>query len=379
MRDKFLLRDDIIYLNHGSFGATPRYIFDKYIELQRELESEPCEFLLRRGSGLLKEARLLLSGFLNCDASDIVAVHNATTAVNIVARSIELGPGDEVLTTNHEYGACDRVFRYLSRKEGFNYRRVEIKTPLPGSAEFVDTVSSAFTERTRLLFLSHITSPTGLVFPVEEVIQLARERGILTLIDGAHVPGHIELDLRALKPDFYTGNLYKWLLTPKGSAFLYADKGVQDLLEPLVVSWGYEPEEPGESYFQDLFEWQGTDDICPFLSVKAALEFRNEHNLPELQKECRRVILALAERIRSELGFSLLFTDESQLGQMLAFELPAGSDPKAIQDELFYHDKIEIPARLWEGCPVMRVSYHVYNSPEDLDKLIEALKRVGRG
>ena len=240
LKDQFLLDPDVIFLNHGSFGATPKPVFEVYQDWQRELERQPVEFLDRRFAERMAASRTVLADYLGTQRDDLVYVTNATVGVNIVARSLELGPGDEVLTTDHEYGACDRTWRFLAGKQGFAYMCQAIPVPIATPDAFVEQLWQGVTPRTKVIFLSHITSPTAMTFPITEVCRHAREQGILTVVDGAHVPGQIHLDLDELGADFYTGNLHKWLCAPKGAGFLYASPEKQSLLEPLVVSWGYE-------------------------------------------------------------------------------------------------------------------------------------------
>jgi isopenicillin-N epimerase len=262
LRSLYLLDPNVVFLNHGSFGATPRPVFETYQTWQRRLERQPVQFLAGELSGHLAEARRALGDYLRADAADLVYVPNTTFGVNVVAHSLDLGAGDEVLTSDHEYGACDRVWRYLSARRGFAYCRQPIPLPASAPEEMAEQFWQAVTPRTRVIFLSHITSPTAVRLPIELICARARAAGILTLIDGAHAPGQIDLDLPAIGADFYTGNAHKWLSAPKGAAFLFARREAQSLLEPLVVGWGYEAE-PEMSYgsrFLDLFQWLGTID-----------------------------------------------------------------------------------------------------------------------
>ena len=239
----------------------------------------------------MREARSALGDFVGADADDLVYVTNATVGLNIVARSLDLRPGDEVLTTDHEYGALDRTWRFLCAKHGAKYIRQPVPVPIDDrrAADVVEAVWSGVTDRTRVLFISHITSPTAITFPIKPLIDRARERGIVTIVDGAHAPGQIELNLRELGADFYSGNLHKWLMSPKGSAFLYARKEMQHLVEPLVVSWGWEAEKPGPSRFVDEQEWTGTRDIAAFLSVPAAIQFQRESRLAARARRMSRI------------------------------------------------------------------------------------------
>ena len=213
LRQSFLLDQKGIFLNHGSFGATPKPVFDVYQFWQRELERQPIEFLERRFVERMEISRSALADYFNTQRDDLVYVTNATVGVNIVARSLNLKPEDEVLSTDHEYGACDRTWRFLSRKLGFSYNNQPIELPLASAEEFLEQLWQGVTKRTRVIFLSHITSPTAIIFPVVEVCRHAREQGILTVIDGAHTPGQISLNLEEVGADFYTGNLHKWMLS----------------------------------------------------------------------------------------------------------------------------------------------------------------------
>ena len=207
-KEDFLLDPDVVFLNHGSFGATPRPVFEEYQRWQRELERQPVEFLGRRHDGLMQASRAALAAYFHTEANNLVYTQNVTISINIVARSLALGPGDEVLASNHEYGACDRTWRFLSGEYGFRYVHQPIAVPLLTRERLIEEFWDGVTPRTRVIFLSHFTSPTAIRFPVEEICQRARAAGILTVIDGAHGPGQIELDLPGIGADFYGGNLH---------------------------------------------------------------------------------------------------------------------------------------------------------------------------
>jgi isopenicillin-N epimerase len=274
LRNEFLLDPRITFLNHGSFGATPRRVFECYQHWQRELEFEPVEFLSRRAPELLQASRAFLAEYLCTQADNLVYVQNATTGLNIVARSLNLVAGDEVLSTDHEYGAIDRTWKFFAQKRGFKYINYPLPSPVSTIAEFVEAFWKGVTPQTRVIFISHITSPTAIIFPIKELCSRARNARILTIIDGAHVPGQISLSLDDLGADIYCGNLHKWLCAPKGSAFLFARPEIQPLIEPLVVSWGWQSENPGPSLFVDYHEWAGTRDISAFLAVPEAIRFQ---------------------------------------------------------------------------------------------------------
>ena len=273
LRKLFLLRPGIVFLNHASFGACPRSVFDAYQAGQRELERQPVEFLGRRFNDLMRNARESLAGFVAAHPNDLVYVPNATTRLNIVARSLPLQPGDEILSTDHEYGALDRAWRSVCQRRGARYINQPLPVPFESVEQVVDALWAGVTVHTRVLFLSHVTSFTALVLPVAELVRRARKAEIPTVIDGAHAPGQIPLDLEMLGADFCVGNCHKWMCAPKGSAFLYARHEMQPLLQPLVVSWGWQSEKPGPSRFIDEQEWQGTRDIAAYLAVPTPIAF----------------------------------------------------------------------------------------------------------
>ncbi|NDC42538.1 MAG: aminotransferase class V-fold PLP-dependent enzyme, partial [Chitinophagia bacterium] len=261
LKEQFLLRPDITFLNFGSFGACPRPVFDNYMQWQLLLEQEPVQFIAYEGVRYLQQSREALASYLNCDADDLVYVTNPTYAMNIVARSLPLQQGDEVLTTNLEYGAMDRTWQYYCKAKGASYVQAPIELPLTTAAEVAEQFWAGLTSRTKAIFISQITSSTGLRLPVEDICRTARERGLITIVDGAHVPGHIPLDLLALDADIYTGACHKWMMAPKGCSFLYIRRHMQHLFDPIIISWGYESAQPSHSRFLDYHQMQGTRDF----------------------------------------------------------------------------------------------------------------------
>ncbi len=378
-KDLFLLDPDVVFLNHGSFGATPRPVFEKYLEWQRELERQPVEFLGVRLSGLLREARAQLATYVHTARDNLVFVSNATTGCNIVARSLALQPGDEILTTDHEYGAMDRMWRFMSNKTGAVYKRQPIPLPVTTPADFVEAVWSGVTPRTRVLFLSHITSPTALTFPVRELCRRTRAAGILSLVDGAHALGQLPLDLDALGADFYTSNAHKWLCAPKGAAFLYARPEVQSLVEPLVVSWGYQADPPGASRFIDEQEWTGTRDPSAWLAVPEAIRFVEGHAWDSVRAGCHALARYARERITALTGLPPISPDSMDwYVQMVTLPLPP-CDPVQFKRRLLDEFHIEIPLIVWQERPFIRVSVQAYNTLEDIDRLVDALQVLTAG
>ncbi len=375
LRRQFLLDPSVTFLNHGSFGATPRPVLREYQRWQRELERQPVEFLGRRFTDLMMAARKSLANYLGTDANNLVYTTNVTESLNIVAHSLNLGPGDEVLSTDHEYGALDRTWRFLAKERGFVYINQPIPVPMTTKETFVAALWRGVTPHTRVIFLSHITSPTALIFPVGEVVKKARQAGIRTIVDGAHAPGQIPLDLDALGADFYGGNLHKWLCAPKGAGFLYARPEAQDQLKPFVVSWGYEAEFPSSSRFVDHFEWTGTRDIASFLSVPTAIEFQSEHNWDTIRQLCHELACETQQRICEMYSLSPL-SDDSRFMQFCSIPLPENTDLSAMKMRLYNDYRIEIPLILWNGRKLARLSIQGYNTSGDIKKLINALKEI---
>ena len=381
LKQEFLLDPEIIFLNHGSFGATPRPVFDSYQKWQRELEKQPVAFLGRQAGNLLSSARACLAEYLGTRRDNLVFVTNVTEAINIVARSLALKPGDEVLSTDMEYGAIDRTWRFLTQKQagsqGWKYINQPVTTPVQDKNQIVADLWRGVTNRTRLITLSHISSPTGLIFPVKEICQRARDQGILTLIDGAHAPGQIPLDLDDLGADFYGGNCHKWLCAPKGSGFLFAAPSAQRLIEPLIVSWGWQSENPGPSQFVDYLEWTGTRDLSAFLAVPDAIHFLQGHDWPQIRQGCHSLASQAIELISSLTGLPPLYSADSDwFAQMATARLPDSVDLKSFQDTLLNRFHIEIPLVNWNGQKLIRFSFQAYNSQKDLEALVDALKEL---
>ncbi len=375
LRRHFQLDPSVTYLNHGSFGATPRPVFREYQRWQRELERQPVEFLGRRHNDLMRSARTALAVYLGTRAENVVFTQNATIALNIAARSLELGRGDEVLSTDHEYGALDRTWRFLAKERGFVYVNQPIPVPLTSEEQFVEALWRGVTPRTRVIFLSHITSPTAVIFPIKGIIERARAAGILTVVDGAHAPGQIPLALDSLGADFYGGNLHKWLCAPKGAGFLYARPESQHLLKPLVVSWGYESEMPSGSQFIDHHEWWGTRDLAAFLSVPAAIEFQEKHDWNKVRAACHKLAREVQRRVCNLTALPSLHADDSWFGQMVSAPLPADADIVVLKARLYDEYHIEVPLFEWNKQKLIRVSFQGYNARRDVNALVSALQK----
>jgi isopenicillin-N epimerase len=375
LRKHFLLDRSVTFLNHGSFGATPKPVFKEYQRWQRELENQPVEFLGRRFAGLMAESRVALGEYLGAQANNLIYTQNVTISLNIVARSLDLGVGDEVLTSDHEYGAMDRTWHFLSKERGFAY--INQRASLTSKEAFIDSFWSGVTPRTRVIFLSHITSPTALIFPVEEIIKRARAAGIITIIDGAHVAGQLPLHLDSLGADFYGGNLHKWLCAPKGAGFLYARPEVQRMLKPLVVSWGYESETPSGSNFVDYHEWWGTRDISAFLSVPVAIKFQKEHDWDKVRIACHELVKDAQKRICDLTSLAPLHSSaEDWFAQVATAPLPSDTDLAVLKSRLYDEYRVEIPLVAWNDKKLIRISIQGYNTKKDVDRLLFALSKL---
>lgn len=377
LKHEFLLDPSVVFLNHGSFGATPRPVFESYQRWQLELERQPVEFLGRRANELLKGAREVLAEYLGTKSENLVYVTNATTGLNMVARSLHLHAGDEVLASDHEYGALDHTWQYLARRDGFTYVRQPIPVPVTTVENFVETFWQGVTPRTKIIFLSHITSSTALIFPIAEICNRARQQGIFTIIDGAHAPGQIPLSLDALGADFYSGNLHKWLCAPKGCAFLYARPEVQSMIEPLIVSWGWLPDQTSSTPLIDYNEYIGTRDLASFLAAPDAIRFQQEHDWDHERAVCHQLAGETRERINSLTGLTSIHNeDDHWWGQMDVARLPASVDIETLKTRLYNDFRVEVPLTEWNGLKLIRVSIQGYNTRSDADALLNALQKL---
>ncbi len=373
IKEQFYLDPSIIYLNFGSFGACPKPVFEEYQRLQLELEREPVHFITRTGMTLLVESRKALAEYIHCDMDDLVFTMNPSYAVNIIAKSFDLKVGDEVLATNIEYGACDKTWEFYCNKHGAKYVRQNITLPLTTKEKIVEDLFAGCNERTKLIFISHITSSTGLLLPAQEICNEARRRGILCFVDGAHAPGQIPLNLTELGADFYTGACHKWMMTPKGSSFLYVKQEHQSKCEPLIVSWGYNPLFPSKSQFQDWHTVQGTRDYSSFLCIPHAIKFMQDHYWDKVAGRCRALIQSNSVRFLRLLNAEALCPiSDDFLVQLYSLRLSI-TEPEKFYMHLFNHYKIEIPVMRQDDKVFIRFAIQAFNDQSDLDRLYEAL------
>jgi isopenicillin-N epimerase len=367
LRREFLLDPEIAFLNHGSFGACPRPVFERYQAWQRDLEREPIDFLDRQLPDLLDAARSALAAYVGCAAQDLAFVPNATAGVNLAARSLALGPGDEVLSTDLEYGACDLAWEWVCRRAGARYVRAPIPLPLTEPSEVVGALFAHANERTRVVYLSHVTSTTGLVLPVDEIVACARALGLATVVDGAHAPAQVSVDLASLGADFYAGNAHKWLSAPKGAGFLHVQPAHQDRVDAAIVSWGYAE---GNS-FSERIEKQGTRDPAAWLAVPDAIDFQAEHDWDAVRDRSRSLTRRARRELCDRLGTEPL-APESMLAQMAAVRLPRPAPD--LSERLFTGHRVEIPVGGADD-DVLRLSVAGYTTRDEVDRLLAALVR----
>jgi isopenicillin-N epimerase len=392
MRSHFTLNPDITFLNHGSFGAMPIPVRAAQQAWRDRLERQPVLFLGREVLDELRTAMATLAAYVGGRPEEMVFVPNATFGVNVVARSLEktLQPGDEILGNDHEYGACANAWEAVCRRTGAHYVRHALPMPdgdqdgAPLSPEaMVELLWAGVTPRTRVIFLSHITSPTAVRLPVEEIAARARAMGILTLVDGAHAPGQLDLNLAEIGADFYTGNCHKWLCAPKGAALLQVRPEHQHLMEPLSVSWGSEPHRgirTGND-FQDAMIWHGTDDPTAYLSVPAAIAFQQEHNWAAVRAHAAATLDAWLPRFADLFGLQPVYREAGAAlrpPQLAVTPMPAGTDGAALKRYLYDEWQIEVPVTGHGERVFVRVSFQGYNSEADLERLENALDAWGR-
>lgn len=383
LKSKFLLDPEITFLNHGSYGSCPKPVFEVYQKYQTDLESHPIKFMQEDVYKLLEISRESLSHYVNCDKDDLIFVTNPTQAVGTVIHNILINSNDEVLSTNLEYGSCDRMWTYDADQKGYKYIQAEINLPIEDKETFLNQFWSYASDQTKYVFISQITSTTGMILPIPEIVAEAKKRGIKTIIDGAHVPAHIPLDIKELDPDYYTGALHKWLCCPKGSSFLYVKKEKQDGIQPMLKSWGW-----GEEYekfkssvqlhspsrFINVFQWQGTRDMSTFFTVPEAIQFQEEHDWDSVRSRSINMVIEARNRINEITKLPKICPD-NWLGQMATILFPI-DDTVAFKKTLYNDYQIEMPVMRHIEHTAFRISIQGYNNQEDIDHLINALEEL---
>ncbi len=388
IRRHWLLDPSVIFLNHGSFGACPIPVLEYQAELRSRLERQPVQFYVRDLEPMLDEARAALGEFIGSPAQDIAWVPNATTAVNSVLRSLSFEPGDELLVTDHEYNACRNVLDFVAEQSGARVVVAHLPFPVSGPAQVIEAVMERVTDRTRLALLDHITSQTALVLPIRLLVERLKDRGVETLVDAAHAPGMLRLDVQAIGAAWYTGNCHKWICAPKGAGFLYTRPDLQAKTRPAVISHGANSPRTDRSRYLIEFDWTGTDDPTPMLCVPEAIRFMGEL-LPggweAIRSNNHQMALRGRNVLRRALGVEPPCPDE-MIGSIASLPLPDGSgeisnsplyaDP--LQDELLEQFGIEVPVIPWPAPPqrLLRVSGQVYNQDGDYEALGRALRTL---
>jgi isopenicillin-N epimerase len=385
VKEHWLLDPEITFLNHGSFGATPKVVLDAQSAYRAQMEREPVRFFVRELEPLLDDARNVLGAFLGADPAGLAFVPNATAGVNAVLRSLDLDKFDELLVTTHEYNACRNTLEYVAGLAGAKVVVIDVPFPIASPDVIVERVLERVTDRTRLLLVDHLTSQTALLFPVERLIAEMSARGIDTLVDGAHAPGSIPLDLRSLGAAYYAGNLHKWVCAPKGAAFLYVRENRRASIRPIAISHGANSTRRDRGRFLIEFDWTGTFDPTPWLSVPAALEFIPslvEGGWPEVMQRNHTLALHGRDLVCQSLGIDPPAPD-TMLAAMAAIPLPDGTSITApslygdpLQDELLFEEHIEVPIVPWPSPPkrLLRISAYLHNQLADYERLAAALR-----
>lgn len=370
------LRDDTIYLNHGSFGPPPEKVRRARQGWRDELDCQPMDFFCRQVEPAWHASRRALAEFVGTDPENLVFVDNATYAMNVVARSFPLRRGDEVVLTDHEYGAVERIWRRACREQGAREPVIaKLPWPVESAEQILMAIEGALTDRTRLLVVSHITSPTAVILPVRDICRMARRRGVGVCIDGPHALVQLELNIDALDCDFYTASCHKWLCAPFGSGFLYVRPEFHERIEPPVLSWGRLPPQETERW-SDEFLWLGTRDVTAALAVPEAIHFFRAIGLPRVRSYCHELAQYARCRLHEEIGAVPMVPDSSSFyGFMAHVELPPGP-ASPLQNALWEQHGIEVPVVSWQERRALRVSCHLYNDREQIDRLVTAVAEL---
>ena len=392
-RRQIILDPTVTMLNTGSFGPLPEPVFAHVTAVRRRLAAGPTDFFVRQAPPLLWEARERTAAFLGTVPHRLVFTTNVSAAINLVASGLRLNAPGEILMSDHEYGAMIWCWERVAQRQGLTIRTFPLPTMTTDPAEIVAAAVKAMTPRTRVLFFSHVLSPTGLVLPAKELCAEARRRGILTVVDGAHAPVYTPLNVSDVNADFYTANLHKWLLAPSGAGFLVIGPGNEDRLQPLHVSWGYHADKypigdavpsagpDGRDAYGStprirFLEFEGTRDFCPWLAVPAAIDFQTALGFDNVRARIAE-LAAYTRRVIGGLGLPLATPAAPGLsGAMTAFALPAGTSAPALRKELWAR-RVEIPVIERPDRLLLRVSHHFYTTEAEIDRLAEVLREIG--
>ncbi len=373
MHSNYTLASDVTYLNHGSFGAVPKVVQEDFRKWQEQMESNPVAFMWQLAPVALGKSLLALAKFVGAEPQQLGFVSNATHGINAFARSLPLAPGDEILATNQEYGATQKAMIYYCRLKGAKYVVQDVPVPAHDPEEWVEALWRGVTSRTKAIFFSHIAAPTALTFPIEKICARARAEEIFTVCDGAHAPGHVDLQLQDCAVDFYTGNCHKWLSTPRGCGFIYVDSRCQQYVEPLIVSHGWDPDESSAAPLHDYFSWQGTLDPCSFLTIPKAIEYLQSIDWPKVRDDLHALAAPFRLQLADQFDTEPLCSEDSDWWTlMFSTRLPAGTAAK-LGRVLWEKYKIVVILNGGSGFDTLRVSVKEYNNAADLQKLSDAL------
>jgi isopenicillin-N epimerase len=378
----------VTFLTHGTFGAAPRVVLEAQRAWRERMEREPVRFLDRELEGHLAEVRERLGAFIGAAPEDLAFVANATTGVNTVLHSLHFAPGDELLATDHEYNASLNALRHVAARDGARVVIVRIPFPIGAADEALDAILAGVTARTRLALVSHVTSTTALVLPIERIVHELADRGVDTLVDGAHAPGQVPLDLDAIGAAYATGNAHKWLCAPKGAAYLHVRADRRGGIRPLVVSHGANDPRTDRTRFRAEFDWTGTGDPTPMLAIPAALDFLGglrAGGWSELMASNHALALAARDRVGAAVGAGPTAPD-AMIGAMAALPLPDDL-PADVKARLYDEHRIEVPVSTWPvdaaleageapRARLLRVSAQAYNDIDQVGRLAQALRSM---
>jgi isopenicillin-N epimerase len=368
------LRPGVAYLNHGSFGPAPRPVRVAWRHWNDELQAEPVDFFNRIMPNAMEWALTQLAGLVGTRSENLVFVDNATTGMNVAADSVRLAPGDEVLITDHDYGAVIRIWQRACDRAGARLVVQPVHVPIICQEQLIDDVLRGVTPRTRLLVFSHVTSPTAIVFPAEALCRAARQLGLMVCIDGPHALAMRDIDLDGLDCDYYMASCHKWLCAPFGSGFLYVHPRNQSSVQPAILSWGRHPPWQRDLTWRDEFTWLGTRDPAAWLAVPVAIDFMIENvGLDVFRGHTHAMARFARERIGELTGLAPLVPDDAAwYGSMISLPLPPG-DAQTLHEAL-WRRKIEVPIVDWQGQRLVRVSCHLYTQAQEIERLLAALR-----
>ncbi len=372
----WMLDPHITYLNHGSFGARRVEIYEAQLKYKREIEKSPVDFLDRKRD-LINQARSVIADFVGADSQGFAFVENATTGIGCVVNSISFDPGDEILTTDHVYNGVRQLLLQHAKKNSLNYRELKVPLPVLSASDITTCISNAISKQTKLLVVDHVASASSILFPVKEIVDLCKEKGILLLIDGAHTPGMIDLHIEELAPDWYVANLHKWVCAPLGAAFVWTNEKHRSMTHPMTISHWF-----GQGYTKE-FDWQGTRDVSAWLAAADAVRLGETVGWKRIRNHNHALVTWMHSTLVEQLGVEPLSPiDGSMLGSMATVMLPRicpqnSDDCLVLRDTIYEQFALEVPIFEFQGKGMLRVSAQLYSKKVDIDLLLKALSCVG--